>query len=46
MDKFFTTHLLQWIEVLILIGDLDVGVYSINYIEQWYTLVSIVETVC
>jgi hypothetical protein len=46
MDKFFTTHLLQWIEVLILIGNLDVGVYAMNDVEQWCTSVSIIETVC
>jgi len=40
IDKFFTTHLLFWIEVLIIMGNLDVSVYSINDIQQWYTLVS------
>ena len=45
MEEFFTTHLLQWIEVLILIGSLGVGVYAINDIEQWCHSVSIVETV-
>jgi hypothetical protein len=40
IDKFFTIHLLSWIEVLILMGDLGVGVHSINDIQQWYTLVS------
>ena len=44
MDQFFTTHLLQWIEVLILIGNLGVGVYAMNDIEQWHTSVSIIET--
>jgi hypothetical protein len=45
MGQFFATHLFQWIEVLILIGDLDIGVYATNEDEQWYTSVSIVETV-
>ena len=40
IDKFFTTHLLFWIEVLIIMGNLDASVYSINNIQQWYTLVS------
>ena len=40
IDKFFTTHLLSWIEVLIIMGNLDVSVHSINDIQQWYTLVS------
>ena len=40
VDTFFTTHLLYWIEVLALIGNLEVGVHAINDIEQWYALVS------
>jgi len=40
IDKFFTTHLLFWIEVLIIMGNLDASVHSINDIQQWYTLVS------
>ena len=40
VDKFFTTQLLYWIEVLCLMGDLDVGVHAINDIDKWYTLVS------
>jgi hypothetical protein len=40
IDKFFTTHLLFWIEVLIVMGDLGATVYSINDIQQWYALVS------
>ena len=46
MDQFFRKHLLQWIEVLILIGSLGVGVSAMNEVEQWCTLVSIIETVC
>ena len=40
IDGFFMTHFLDWIEVLALIGNLGAGVYAINDVEQWYTLVS------
>jgi len=40
IDIFFTTCLPYWIEVLALTGNLGVGVYAMNEIEQWYTLVS------
>jgi hypothetical protein len=40
VDKFFTTQLLYWIEVLCLMGKLDVGVHAINDVNKWYTLVS------
>jgi hypothetical protein len=40
IDKFFTVHLLHWIEVLAITGNLDVGVYAMSDIEQWYNLVS------
>ena len=40
IDRFFTTCLLFWIEALILMGKLDIGVYALNTIQQWYTLVS------
>jgi len=46
IEKFFTTHLLYWIEVLALVGDLDVGVHAMNDIEQWCALVSAVQTIC
>ena len=46
IDKFFTVHLLHWIEVLALTGNLGAGVYAMNDIEQWYNLVSSVQTVC
>jgi len=45
IDNFFTTHLLDWIEVLALTGNLDVGVLAINDVDQWYALVSVVQTV-
>ena len=40
IEKFFTVHLLQWIEVLAITGNLSVGVYVMNDIQQWYNLVS------
>jgi len=40
IDEFFPTCLLFWIEVLILLGKLDIGVHALNDIQQWYTLVS------
>jgi len=40
VDEFFTKHLLFWIEVLVMMGVLDAGVYAINDIRQWYTSVS------
>ena len=46
IEKFFGTHLLYWIEVLALTGNLGAGVYAMNDIEQWYTLVGAVEAVC
>jgi hypothetical protein len=40
INKFFTTHLLYWIEVLSLMGNLDAGVHAINDVHKWYTVVS------
>ena len=40
IDKFFTTHLLFWIEVLTVMGCLGVSIYAINDVQQWYTSVS------
>jgi len=40
IDKFSKTSLLFWIEILILTGNLDIGVYALDSVEQWYTLVS------
>jgi len=45
IDKFFRTHLLYWIEALALTGNLGVGIYAMNDIEQWYALVSVMQTV-
>jgi len=40
IDKFLPTCLLFWIEALILMGKLDIGIYALNDIRQWYRLVS------
>jgi len=40
IDKFFPTCLLFWIEALILMGKLEIGVYALNDVQQWCTLVS------
>ena len=40
IEKFFTTCLLLWIEVLSLMGKLDIGVHALNDIQHWYTSVS------
>ena len=45
VDTFFMTCLLSWIEVLALTGNLGVGVYAMNDIEQWYALVSVTQTI-
>ena len=42
IDGFFTTCFPFWIEVLSLTGNLDVGVYALNDVQQWYLLVSCV----
>jgi hypothetical protein len=40
INKFFTVHLLFWIEALSLMRNLDVGVHALNNIRQWYISVS------
>jgi len=40
IDGFFTNYFLFWIEVLSLMGNLDIGVYALNDIQQWYISVS------
>jgi hypothetical protein len=42
IDGFFTSCLLFWIEVLSLTGNLNIGVYALNEVQQWCTLVSYV----
>ena len=41
ISDFFTTYLPFWIEALSLMENLDVGVYALDNIEQWYMLVSL-----
>ena len=43
ISQFFTTCLPYWIEVLVLTGNLDVGVYAINDVEKWCASVSAVQ---
>ena len=40
INTFFSTCFLFWVEVLSLLGKLDVGVYALSDIQKWYTLVS------
>jgi len=42
INTFFETELLFWIEVLVLMGKLDIGIYALNDIQQWCILVSFV----
>jgi hypothetical protein len=46
IDEFFKTCLLLWIEVLSLIGNLDIGVYALNDVREWYTFVSCRWRIC
>ena len=46
IGQFFVKHLLHWIEVLVLVGNPGSGVHAINDIDQWYTEVGIIETIC
>ena len=43
IDTFSTTCLPFWVEVLSLMGKLDIGIYALNDIQQWYRSVSCVE---
>ena len=40
VEKFFTTCFMFWVEVLSLMGKLDVGVHALNDIQQWCMMVS------
>ena len=40
IENIFTTHLLHWIEVLIIMKSLDAGVQFINDVQEWFNLVS------
>ena len=44
IDGFFTTHLLHWIEVLVLTRKLGIGIYAMNDIQKWSVSVSIIQT--
>ena len=46
IEQFFTMHLLHWIEVLVLVENLNIGVYAMKDIDQWYTGVSIMWIIC
>ena len=46
IEEFFTKYLLFWIEVLIVTGNLDASVYSINNIQHWYISVSFEYFIC
>jgi hypothetical protein len=41
IDQFFATHFLHWAEALVLMGNVDIGVYALKDIEEWYTEVSV-----
>ena len=45
INKFFTVHLLHWIEVLAITGSLGGGVSAMDDIEQWCNLVSDIDIV-
>ena len=45
INQLFAKHLLHWIEVLVLVGNPGSGVHAINDISQWYTEVSIIQTI-
>jgi len=40
IDRFFTTHLLFWVEVLIIMRNVGASVHSINDVKEWYISVS------
>jgi hypothetical protein len=40
IEDFFTTSFLCWVEVLILTGNLGIGLHALHNIEQWYMSVS------
>ena len=46
INKFFATSFLFWIEALSLMGNLNVGVYALKDMQQWYMLVSYVLRIC
>lgn len=40
IEKFFTTRLLYWIEVLCLTGNLSTSIHALKTVQEWYTSVS------
>ena len=40
INEFFMTHFLFWIEALIVMRNLNAGIYAIDNIQQWYASVS------
>ena len=40
IEDFFAMDFLFWVEVLILTGNLEIGLHALHDIEQWYMLVS------
>jgi len=40
INEFFSASFLFWVEVLALMEKLDIGIYALNDIQQWYMLVS------
>ena len=45
VERFFRTQLLYWIELLALTGNLDIGIYAMDDVEQWYNLVGPMQSV-
>jgi hypothetical protein len=45
IDGFFKTCFLFWIEDLSLTGNLNVGVYALNNVQQWYTSVNCMQSI-
>jgi hypothetical protein len=35
-----------WLQIITLMRDLDIGVYALNDIQQWYTMVSCTQGIC
>ena len=40
IEQSSTVHLLHWVEVLVIMGNLSVGIHAVNDVEQWCTRVS------
>ena len=40
IEKFFKVHLLHWIEVLVITGNLGVGVHAMDDVQRWCNVVS------